>query len=50
MLIAEMRCGLMGCALKTPGEFKVVGFGNLAQDLQSRVQVGQRWCWKAACA
>ena len=25
-----------------PGELKVVGWGNLAQDLQNRVQVGQR--------
>ena len=25
-----------------PGELKVVGWGNLAQELQSRVQVGQR--------
>ena len=25
-----------------PGQLKVVGWGNLAQDLQSRVQVGQR--------
>ncbi len=26
-----------------PGQIKVVGWGNLATDLQSRVQVGQRW-------
>ncbi|HGY5535752.1 MAG: single-stranded DNA-binding protein [Prochlorococcus sp.] len=25
-----------------PGQLKVVGWGNLAQDLQNRVQVGQR--------
>ena len=25
-----------------PGELKVVGWGNLAQELQNRVQVGQR--------
>ena len=25
-----------------PGELKVVGWGNLAQELQSKVQVGQR--------
>ena len=25
-----------------PGELKVVGWGNLAQELQTRVQVGQR--------
>ncbi len=25
-----------------PGELKVVGWGNLAQDLQNRVQMGQR--------
>jgi single-stranded DNA-binding protein len=25
-----------------PGQLKVVGWGNLAQDLQSRVQIGQR--------
>ena len=25
-----------------PGELKVVGWGNLAQELQSRVQIGQR--------
>ena len=25
-----------------PGELKVVGWGNLAQDLQNRVQLGQR--------
>ena len=25
-----------------PGELKVVGWGNLAQDLQNRVQTGQR--------
>ncbi len=26
-----------------PGQVKVVGWGNLATDLQNRVQVGQRW-------
>jgi single-strand DNA-binding protein len=26
-----------------PGQLKVVGWGNLATDLQNRVQVGQRW-------
>jgi single-strand DNA-binding protein len=26
-----------------PGHIKVVGWGNLATDLQNRVQVGQRW-------
>jgi single-strand DNA-binding protein len=26
-----------------PGQIKVVGWGNLATDLQNRVQAGQRW-------
>ena len=43
MPIAEMQVRIDGLrAEDPPGELKVVGFGNLAQDLQSRVQVGQR--------
>jgi len=43
MPIAEMPVRIDGLrAEDPPGELKVVGFGSLAQDLQSRVQVGQR--------
>ena len=43
MPIAEMSVRIDGLrAEDPPGELKVVGFGSLAQDLQSRVQVGQR--------
>ena len=43
MPIAEMQVRIDGLRAEDPaGELKVVGFGNLAQDLQSRVQVGQR--------
>ena len=41
--IAEMNVRLEGLRPEDPaGELKVVGFGSLAQDLQNRVQVGQR--------
>ena len=41
--IAEMAVRFDGLrADDPPGELKVVGWGNLAQDLQNRVQVGQR--------
>ncbi len=41
--IAEMTVRFDGLrAEDPPGELKVVGWGNLAQDLQNRVQVGQR--------
>lgn len=41
--IAEMTVRLEGLRPEDPpGQLKVVGFGNLAQDLQNRVQVGQR--------
>ena len=43
MPIAEMQVRIDGLRAEDPsGELKVVGFGSLAQDLQSRVQVGQR--------
>ena len=43
MPIAEMQVGLDGLRPEDPpGQLKVVGFGSLAQDLQNRVQVGQR--------
>ena len=29
-----------------PGELKVVGWGNLAQDLQNRCRWGSASCWK----
>ena len=41
--IAEMTVRFDGLRPDdAPGELKVVGWGNLAQDLQNRVQVGQR--------
>ncbi|MFY8148707.1 MAG: single-stranded DNA-binding protein [Prochlorococcaceae cyanobacterium] len=41
--IAEMTVRLDGLRPDDPpGQLKVVGWGNLAQDLQNRVQVGQR--------
>lgn len=41
--IAEMAVRFDGLrADDPPGDLKVVGWGNLAQDLQNRVQVGQR--------
>ena len=41
--IAEMLVSLDGLRPDDPpGQLKVVGWGNLAQDLQNRVQVGQR--------
>ena len=41
--IAEMEVSFNGLrADDPPGEIKVVGWGNLAQDLQNRVSVGQR--------
>ena len=41
--VAEMTVRLDGLrADDPPGQLKVVGWGNLAQDLQNRVQVGQR--------
>lgn len=41
--VAEMAVQLDGLRPDDPpGQLKVVGWGNLAQDLQSRVQVGQR--------
>jgi len=41
--VAEMAVQLDGLrADDPPGQLKVVGWGNLAQDLQNRVQVGQR--------
>jgi single-stranded DNA-binding protein len=43
MPIAEMGVRFDGLRPEDPpGQLKVVGFGNLAQDLQNRVQVGQR--------
>jgi single-strand DNA-binding protein len=43
MPIAEMQVRMDGLRPEDPpGQLKVVGFGNLAQDLQNRVQVGQR--------
>ncbi|MFM8605703.1 MAG: single-stranded DNA-binding protein [Cyanobium sp.] len=42
--IAEMTVRLDGLRPDDPpGQLKVVGWGNLAQDLQQRVQVGQRF-------
>ena len=42
--VAEMVARFDGLrAEDPPGQLKVVGWGNLATDLQSRVQVGQRW-------
>lgn len=41
--IAEMDVGFDSLRPDDPrGQLKVVGWGNLAQDLQNRVQVGQR--------
>ncbi|MFM7676857.1 MAG: single-stranded DNA-binding protein [Synechococcus sp.] len=41
--IAEMAVRIDGLRPDDPpGQLKVVGWGNLAQDLQNRVQVGQR--------
>ena len=41
--VAEMAVQFDGLRPDDPaGQLKVVGWGNLAQDLQSRVQVGQR--------
>ena len=41
--IAEMEVAIAGLrAEDPPGPLKVVGWGNLAQELQSRVQVGQK--------
>jgi single-stranded DNA-binding protein len=41
--VAEMAVQFEGLRPDDPaGQFKVVGWGNLAQDLQNRVQVGQR--------
>jgi len=41
--IAEMAVRFDGLrADDPPGQLKVVGWGNLAQDLQNRVQVGQK--------
>ncbi len=41
--VAEMPVRLEGLRPDDPpGQLKVVGWGNLAQELQSRVQVGQR--------
>ena len=41
--IAEMEVSFEALrADDPPGHLKVVGWGNLAQDLQNRVQVGQR--------
>ncbi len=42
--IAEMTVRLDGLRPDDPpGQLKVVGWGNLAQELQQRVQVGQRF-------
>jgi len=41
--VAEMAVQIDGLRPDDPpGQLKVVGWGNLAQDLQNRVQVGQR--------
>ena len=41
--VAEMLVSLEGLrAEDPPGQLKVVGWGNLAQELPNRVQVGQR--------
>ena len=41
--VAEMAVQLDGLRPDDPpGQLKVVGWGSLAQDLQNRVQVGQR--------
>ena len=42
--VAEMTVRIDGLRPEDPpGQLKVVGWGNLAQDLQNRVQVGQRF-------
>jgi single-stranded DNA-binding protein len=42
--VAELTARFDGLrAEDPPGQIKVVGWGNLATDLQNRVQVGQRW-------
>jgi single-strand DNA-binding protein len=42
--VAEMVARFDGLRPEDPpGQIKVVGWGNLALDLQNRVQVGQRW-------
>ena len=42
--VAEMAVQIEGLRPDDPpGQLKVVGWGNLAQDLQNRVQVGQRF-------
>jgi len=42
--VAEMVARFDGLRPEDPpGQVKVVGWGNLALDLQNRVQVGQRW-------
>ena len=42
--IAEMEVLFEGLrADDSPGELKVVGWGNMAQEMQSRVQAGQRF-------
>lgn len=42
--VAEMTAGFDGLRPEDPpGQIKVVGWGNLANDLQNRVQVGQRY-------
>lgn len=42
--VAELVARFEGLrAEDPPGQIKVVGWGNLATDLQNRVQVGQRW-------
>lgn len=42
--VAELVARFEGLrAEDPPGHIKVVGWGNLATDLQNRVQVGQRW-------
>jgi len=41
--IAEMEVCFDGLRTDdSPGELKVVGWGNMAQDLQSRIRIGQR--------
>ncbi len=41
--IAEMEVSFAGLrAEDKPGEIKVVGWGNLAQDLQSNIAIGQK--------
>ncbi|MEB3303831.1 MAG: single-stranded DNA-binding protein [Cyanobacteriota bacterium] len=42
--VAEMTARFDGLRPEDPpGQIKVVGWGNLATDLQNRVEVGQRW-------